>query len=279
MHEIAAIQGDMVFVRTYEGGIINVPVSALKYPYPNIGDKVLIFWDGDGIAVTPGSDQTNHNASQQLALSEPAQTFQTAQPVYQQQYGYADQTASSVQQPIDHQQPSDPSIPQGTSPQQGSASFNNASYPPPSGQAPPAYAQTPPMYAQAPPQNSNIPPNYGAPPTTTYSVGGGYGQQPLYSVTQPQYQQPPMDYAAMYPNSKVVTMNKNLFVWVFTFLLGFGVDRFIRGQIALGIIKLLTAGGWGIWAIVDWIIAMSKAYGSSFSGTEDFVFIDGQYAR
>ena len=79
---------------------------------------------------------------------------------------------------------------------------------------------------------------------------------------------------------KIVRMNKHLFVWVFTFLLGgFGVDRFIRGQIALGIVKLLTAGGLGIWAIVDWIIGIIKAYGSAYGNEDELVFINGRYIK
>ena len=73
-------------------------------------------------------------------------------------------------------------------------------------------------------------------------------------------------------------INKHVLVWVFTFLIGgLGVDRFVRGQIGLGVLKLLTAGGCGIWALVDWIIALIKAYGSAYAGSEEFVFENGKY--
>ncbi|GAB2024869.1 TM2 domain-containing protein [Lactovum odontotermitis] len=83
-------------------------------------------------------------------------------------------------------------------------------------------------------------------------------------------------------NQKIVTMNKHIHVWIFTFLLGaLGVDRFIRGQIGLGILKLVLGswGTFGIWALVDWIIGLVKAYGGAYSDTEDFTFIDGKYSR
>lgn len=47
--------------------------------------------------------------------------------------------------------------------------------------------------------------------------------------------------------------------WLTTLLLsiflgGWGVDRFYAGRIGLGILKLLTGGGFGIWALIDIIL-------------------------
>jgi TM2 domain-containing membrane protein YozV len=51
--------------------------------------------------------------------------------------------------------------------------------------------------------------------------------------------------------------------WVLALLMSlffgvWGVDRFIMGHIGLGILKLLTGGGFGIWWLVDVILIASK---------------------
>ena len=55
-------------------------------------------------------------------------------------------------------------------------------------------------------------------------------------------------------------INKHVFAWVFCFLLG-----------------ELGAGGCGVWSLIDWIIALTKAYGAAYANSEEVVFVDGKY--
>jgi len=58
--------------------------------------------------------------------------------------------------------------------------------------------------------------------------------------------------------------SKWLTLVLLSFFLGvLGVDRFYTGYIGLGILKLLTGGGCGIWALIDFILAVCGKYKDS----------------
>ena len=44
----------------------------------------------------------------------------------------------------------------------------------------------------------------------------------------------------------------------------FGIDRFMIGDVGLGIAKLITCGGLGIWVVIDWFLIMNRARDKNF---------------
>lgn len=81
-------------------------------------------------------------------------------------------------------------------------------------------------------------------------------------------QQPsmPMNYSGQWnpsqpafaQNQPLVSQKSFLATWLLAWLLGgLGADRFYLGKIGTGILKLITLGGFGIWALVDLIITLA----------------------
>lgn len=55
------------------------------------------------------------------------------------------------------------------------------------------------------------------------------------------------------------------------FLGCYGVDRFYLGDTGLGIGKLLTCGGLGIWAIIDWFLIFGATKKANFQKLQNFL--------
>ncbi|HFI0149911.1 TPA: TM2 domain-containing protein [Streptococcus suis] len=52
---------------------------------------------------------------------------------------------------------------------------------------------------------------------------------------------------------------------------GLGADRFLIGDVGLGILKLITAGGLGIWTIIDYFLTYKKARQVNFERVMEIV--------
>lgn len=51
----------------------------------------------------------------------------------------------------------------------------------------------------------------------------------------------------------------------------FGIDRFLIGETGLGVAKLLTCGGLGVWAIVDWFLIMDATRQKNMEKLQYFI--------
>ncbi len=64
---------------------------------------------------------------------------------------------------------------------------------------------------------------------------------------------------------QVVPIKDSLIMFILSFCFGtYGVDRFMLGQVGLGILKLITFGGCGIWWLIDLFLIMEETKKSNY---------------
>ena len=56
---------------------------------------------------------------------------------------------------------------------------------------------------------------------------------------------------------------------------GYGIDRFMLGEAGLGVAKLLTCGGGGIWAIIDMFTAQDRTRQYNYKKLQEVLMMQG----
>jgi hypothetical protein len=90
------------------------------------------------------------------------------------------------------------------------------------------------------------------------------------TTTEPAAATAPAPEATPAPAPAPAASGKKQLNWILTLVLSIffgslGVDRFMMGQVGLGILKLITAGGCGVWWLIDVILIATK---HEFAGIE-----------
>ena len=85
---------------------------------------------------------------------------------------------------------------------------------------------------------------------------------------------------------RLLSLDESRWVWISTLqlkdptisliisiLVGhFGVDRMVIGDIGLGILKLLTCGGLGVWTLVDWFFIMHATRQKNWERIQTYLY-------